>query len=106
MGTITFIEYDGTEHKVDIEPGQSLMRTAVNNNVPGIDGDCGGECACGTCHVILEGDWIKIAGSANSEELQMLDMTPERAENSRLACQITTSEDMDGMVARMPEFQM
>lgn len=106
MGSITFIEHDGTEHAVEIEPGKSLMQTAMDNNVPGIDADCGGECACGTCHVIVEGAWIKTTGTASNEEVQMLDMTPERTDTSRLACQISTSEEMDGLVARLPEFQM
>lgn len=106
MSSITFIEHDGTEHKVDIEPGTTLMQTAVDNGIPGIDGDCGGECACGTCHVIIDKDWIKTTGSAGENELQMLDLTPERTSTSRLACQICTSEAMDGMVACLPEFQM
>lgn len=106
MGSITFIEHDGTRHTVEIEPGKSLMQTAMDNDVPGIDADCGGQCACGTCHVIVEGDWINTTGGASDEELQMLDLTPERANTSRLACQVATSEAMDGMVARLPEFQM
>ncbi|WP_020649260.1 MULTISPECIES: 2Fe-2S iron-sulfur cluster-binding protein [Solimonas] len=106
MGSITFVEHDGTEHTVEIEPGKSLMQTAKDNGVPGIDGDCGGECACGTCHVIIAGDWIKATGVASDGELQLLDMTPERADTSRLACQISTTEAMNGMVVRLPEFQM
>ena len=107
MGSITFIEHDGTEHVVDIEEGQTLMQTAVDNLVPGIDADCGGSCACGTCHVIVEPAWIAKTGAPSTDdEIQMLDLTPERAETSRLACQIQTSPDMDGMVVRLPEFQM
>lgn len=106
MVSITFIEHDGTQHVVDIEPGISLMQTAIDNDVPGIDADCGGQCACGTCHVIIEGDWVTTTGGASDEELQMLDLTPERADTSRLACQLTTSEVMDGLVVRLPEFQM
>ena len=106
MGQITFIEHDGTEHVVDIEDGQSLMQTATDNMVPGIDADCGGECACGTCHVIVDPDWISKTGSASDEEQQMLGMTPEKTATSRLACQITASESLDGLVLRLPEFQM
>lgn len=106
MGSITFIEHDGTQHAVEIEPGKSLMNVALDNGIPGIDADCGGECACGTCHVILEGQGVNATGSASDSELQMLDLTPERADSSRLACQIVTSEEMDGMIARLPEFQM
>lgn len=106
MGHITFIEHDGTEHAVGIEEGKSLMQIAIDNMVPGIDADCGGGCACGTCHVIVAGDWVAATGSATDEEVHMLGMTPERAETSRLSCQIETTEAMDGMVVRLPEFQM
>ena len=106
MGRITFIEHDGTEHSADIEDGKSLMQTAMDNLVPGIDADCGGACACGTCHVIVEQSWISKTGVASDDENQMLDMTPEKANTSRLSCQVTVSDDMDGMVLRLPEFQM
>ena len=105
MGNITFVEHDGTKHDVAFNAGDNLMQIAMDNGVPGIDADCGGECACGTCHVILQGN-TSDAGSANDEELQMLDLTPEREDSSRLACQITLADSMDGMVARLPEFQM
>lgn len=106
MGTIKLIEHDGTEHEVVIEPGRSLMELATDTAVPGIDADCGGDCACGTCHVIVGSEWFENTGTANEDELQMLDMTPEREATSRLACQIQTTEAMDGMVVRLPEFQM
>ncbi len=106
MGSITFVEHDGTQHVVEIEEGKSLMQTAVDNLVPGIDADCGGSCACGTCHVIVADDWINKTGAANEDEAQMLDMTPERAETSRLACQIPATQEMDGLVVHLPEFQM
>ncbi len=106
MGRITFVEHDGTEHAVDIEEGKSLMQTAMDNLVPGIDADCGGSCACGTCHVVLSKEWMTAAGTAKDDEVNLLELTPDRAETSRLACQITTTEEMDGMVVRLPEFQM
>jgi len=106
MGSITFIEHYGTQHAVDIEEGKSLMQIAMDNGVPGVDADCGGACACGTCHVIVDTNWINITGSATEEENQMLDLSPEKADSSRLSCQISTSEAMDGMVVRLPEFQM
>lgn len=106
MGSITFIEHNGTQHTVDLAPGKSLMQIALDNDVPGIDADCGGECACGTCHVIVEGHYTNITGSATSDELQMLELTPERSDTSRLACQIIATDAMDGMIARLPEFQM
>lgn len=106
MGKVTFIEHNGTAHEVELEYGQPLMQIAVDNMVPGIDADCGGECACGTCHVIVADEWIGKTGQASDDEKQMLDMTPEKAPSSRLACQIVASEELDGLVVRLPEFQM
>lgn len=106
MASITFVEHDGTAHEVDLEAGKSLMQLAMDNGVPGIDADCGGACACGTCHVIVDASWLAATGSASAEESQMLDMTPEKAASSRLSCQITVSDTMAGMVLRLPEFQM
>lgn len=106
MSKLTFVEFNGTEHAVEIDAGLSLMQLAVDNCVPGIDADCGGSCACGTCHVILESSWSAASGEPSEDETQMLDLTPEREASSRLACQITVSDEMDGMVVRLPEFQM
>lgn len=106
MGRITFIEHNGTEHVIEAEAGQSLMQAAVDNNIPGIDADCGGACACGTCHVIVENGWLKATGDINADEQGMLGLTPEKTETSRLSCQITVSDALDGMVVRLPEFQM
>ena len=106
MGQIFFIEHDGSEYVVDLEPGKSLMQLAINNGIPSIDGDCGGECACGTCHVILEDSWITKLGTASKNELQMLDLTSEKTNNSRLACQIIAEDGMDGMKVTLPEYQM
>ncbi len=106
MGRITFVEHDGTEHLVELEEGKSIMQTAIDNMVPGIDADCGGACACGTCHVIVAENWISKTGTASEDENQMLDMNPEKADTSRLSCQVQASSDMDGMVLHLPEFQM
>lgn len=106
MALITFIEHDGTEHKVEVEPGQSLMEAAHINAVPGIDADCGGCCGCGTCHVVVDPQWMKVTGSIASDEKLMLEMTPEKTDTSRLSCQVLANEAMDGMVVRLPEFQM
>lgn len=106
MAQVTFVEHDGTEHHVEIEEGKTLMQLALDNFVPGIDGDCGGACACGTCHVILEdGDYAK-TGKVLAEEEGMLGLKPEKTETSRLACQIDLSSNMDGLVVRLPEYQM
>ena len=106
MANMTFIEHDGTEHSTEIEEGKSLMQLAMDNGIPGVDADCGGECACGTCHVIVEPQWIAMTGPVSADEQQMLDMTPEQADTSRLSCQIKMSREMDGMCVRLPEFQM
>ncbi len=106
MSSITMIEHDGTEHEVAVEEGVSLMELATNNNVPGVDADCGGACACGTCHVIVDDAWSKKVGGPTVEENQMLDLTPERTATSRLSCQLQVTADMDGLVVRLPEFQM
>ena len=106
MSQITFIAHDGAQTSVAIEAGKSLMQLAVENGVAGIDGDCGGECACGTCHVIVDGAWLAATGQPNDEEARMLEMVPEGTASSRLACQIQLSDAMDGMVVHLPEFQM
>ncbi len=106
MANMTFVEHDGTEHAVTIEEGKSLMQIAMDNAVPGIDADCGGSCACGTCHVIVDPDWIGMTGEVGSDEKQLLNMTPDKTTTSRLACQITASDALDGMIVRLPEFQM
>ena len=106
MGTITFVEHDGTEHSADLEAGKSLMQIAIDHGIPSIDADCGGECACGTCHVILDAKWIAQVGTASASELQMLDLTPVKTTTSRLACQVQVSDDMNGMRVQLPEYQM
>ena len=80
MSQITFIAHDGAQTSVAIEAGKSLMQLAVENGVAGIDGDCGGECACGTCHVIVSAEWSDVAGTAQANEQQMLEMTRDLAE--------------------------
>ncbi|WP_370249805.1 2Fe-2S iron-sulfur cluster-binding protein [Nocardioides sp.] len=106
MPTVTFVEHDGTPHHVDFTAGQSVMEIATNSAVPGIEGDCGGEAACGTCHVIVSDEWIGVTGRRSERESQMIEMSPECEANSRLACQMTPSDDMDGLTLRLPEFQM
>lgn len=106
MPKITLIEYSGTSHSIDAEVGKSLMQNALDNGVPGIDADCGGACACGTCHVFVDEDWMSASGEPDAMEQAMLGMRPDRSEQSRLSCQIEVTEDLDGMVVRLPEFQM
>jgi 2Fe-2S ferredoxin len=106
MIRVTFIEHDGTEHVVEATPGLSLMHAATSVAVPGIDADCGGGCACGTCHVYVDEAWLPRLAAQSEAEKQMIAMNEETRESSRLACQIPLDEDLNGLVARIPEFQM
>lgn len=105
MPKITFIAHSGQRHTVDAEAGLSLMRAAIDHNVPGIDGDCGGACACATCHVFIEGDWAAKTGARTQQENEMLNFAAELRDSSRLACQITVTDDLDGLEVSMPEGQ-
>lgn len=106
MPSITIIEFNGQDHTIEAQSGMSLMENVLANSVPGIDADCGGACACGTCHCFMTENWEQIAGEADAMEEAMLGMRPDRTEASRLSCQIQVSDDMDGMVIRLPEYQM
>jgi len=107
MPTITYIEYDGTQHTIEVEVGKSVMQGAFDNNIPGIDADCGGECACATCHVYIEPEWVEAVGPVpgGSDEESMLSFAAVTQDNSRLSCQIGVTESLDGLVIRMPEGQ-
>ena len=105
MVKIKFIEHSGQEHDVETNPGASVMVAAVSNGVPGIDADCGGACSCATCHVLVAEDWMAKAGQAGDQENSMLDLNPDREATSRLSCQIPMSDDLDGIVVNLPEFQ-
>ena len=105
MVQITYVEHDGTEHVVDSQTGVSLMQAAIDNLVPGIDADCGGECSCATCHIMVNENWLEKVGPPGEMEESMLDLNPERQENSRLSCQVEVSEELDGLRVTMPEFQ-
>lgn len=102
MTKITFVEYNGTERRIDAENGQSLMQAAVDNLVPGIDGDCGGQCACATCHCYIEGPLADKLPEIGEAERAMLEVAEGVTASSRLACQITVSADLEGLVVRTP----
>ena len=106
MPKITLIEFGGEEHIIDAEVDKTLMQNALDNMVPGIDADCGGACACGTCHCFIGDDWSETSGDVNPLEDSMLSIRPDRTAASRLSCQIDVTSDMDGMIVRLPEFQM
>ena len=105
MAKITYIEHDGTEHVVDVKPGMSVMEGAIKNNIPGIDADCGGACACATCHVYVDEAWIDRTGSPSAMEESMLDFAEGVQDNSRLSCQIKVTDSLDGLVVRLPVSQ-
>jgi 2Fe-2S ferredoxin len=105
MPRVTFIAHDGTRHAVDVDAGESLMRAAVDNGVPGIDADCGGMCACATCHVFVEPEWVQRLAAPSQQEEEMLNFTAERRASSRLACQIPVVDALDGLTVTMPEGQ-
>ena len=105
MPQVTFMSFNGTAHTVDVPVGINLMRAATDNGVPGIDGDCGGNCACATCHVFVDAAWEARAGSRTAKEDDMLNFASELRSNSRLACQIMVTEALDGLVVAMPQAQ-
>src|ERR1700754_317632 len=105
MPKITYIENDGTEHTVEVKAGYSVMEGAIRNNVPGIDADCGGACACATCHVYVDEAWRAATGSASVMEESMLDFAQDQRPESRLSCQIRVTPALDGLVVRLPESQ-
>lgn len=105
MTKITFIEHDGTEHTVEAVNGLTVMETAIRNMVPGIDADCGGACACATCHVYVDEAWDDKTGERSSMEQSMLDFASDVEATSRLSCQIKVTETLDGLVVRLPEQQ-
>ena len=105
MAKITYIEFDGTEHVVDVKNGLSVMEGAVKNNIPGIDADCGGACACATCHVYVQEPWLEKKGERSAMEESMLDFAEGVEDNSRLSCQIKVSDELDGLTVKMPESQ-
>ncbi len=105
MAKITFIEHNGQQHTVEAEPGMTVMETAVKNSIPGIAAECGGACACATCHVYVQEPWREVVGSPEQMEEDMLDFAFDVREESRLSCQIQVTEEMDGLVVRVPERQ-
>jgi len=106
MARITYIEFDGTSHVVDVSSGMSVMEGAVSNNIPGIEAECGGACSCATCHVYVDAAWVGVTGSAQPIEADMVECAMDPQETSRLSCQIEVSDELDGLIVRMPEFQI
>jgi len=105
MPKITYVEHNGKTHVQEVPNGLSLMEGAVQNNIPGIDADCGGSCACATCHVYVDEKWFDKLQKKEDAEQDMLDMAFEPKKFSRLACQIVATDELDGLVVKMPSKQ-
>ena len=105
MPKITYIEHNGKKHTIDVANGLSIMEGAVQNNIPGIDADCGGAMACATCHVYVKEEWFNNLPQKEQGEEDMLDMAFEPKKNSRLSCQILVSKEIDGIIVDLPKKQ-
>ena len=105
MPKITYIDFEGATRTVDAEVGSTVMETAIKNNVPGIEAECGGACACATCHVHVDDAWRATVGEPTPMEEDMLDFGYDVRDNSRLSCQIKVTDDLDGLVVRTPDKQ-
>jgi len=106
MPKITYIEHNGEAHTIEVTNGLSVMEGAVQNNIPGIDADCGGSMACATCHVYVKEEWFNKLPKKEDGEEDMIDMAFEPKKNSRLSCQLMVSEHLDGLVVNLPEKQV
>ena len=106
MAKITYIEHNGKNHTIDVTNGLSVMEGAVQNNISGIDADCGGSMACATCHVYVKEEWFNKLPKKEDGEEDMLDMAFEPKKNSRLSCQILVSDELDGLIVNLPEKQV
>jgi 2Fe-2S ferredoxin len=105
MARITFIQPDGREQTVEAEPGMSVMEAAKMNLIEGIEAECGGACACATCHVYVDEAWREKTGTPEQMEEDMLDFAFDVRPNSRLSCQIRVTPELDGLIVRVPEKQ-
>ena len=105
MTKITYIEHNGKEHTVDVQNGLTVREGAVQNEIPGIDADCGGSMACATCHVYVKDDWYDKLDEKSEGEDDMIDQAYEPKKNSRLSCQLVVSDEMDGLVVNIPSKQ-
>ena len=105
MPKITYIEHNGKSHEVEVAKGLSVIEGAVQNNIPGIDADCGGSCACATCHVYVDEKWFIKLPKKDSAEEDMLDMAFEPNKFCRLGCHLTVTNELDGLVVKMPSKQ-
>ena len=105
MANITYVEHDGASHTVEVRDGSSVMEGAVRNDLSGIVAECGGACACATCHVYVAEAWLAAVGEPSAMEASMLEFAEHVRPESRLSCQITVSPALDGLIVTMPESQ-
>ena len=105
MAKITYITHDNQHHSIEVQNGLTVMEGAVQNDIPGIDADCGGSMACATCHVYVEEKWLNKLPKAEEAEVDMIDMAFEPKKNSRLSCQLIVSDELDGLQVTTPEKQ-
>ena len=105
MAKITYKDFQGNSKSIDVDNGLSVMEGAIQNEIPGIDADCGGAMACATCHVYVKEDWLNKLPKKEDGEEDMLDMAFEPKKNSRLSCQITVTENLDGLIVNIPSKQ-
>ena len=105
MPKITYVDHAGTARTVEADVGSTVMEAAIRNNVPGIDAECGGACACATCHVYVDGEWAAVVGPAEAMEQDMLDFASDVRATSRLCCQIRVTPELDGLSVTTPARQ-
>jgi len=105
MTKVTFIDASGESRTVEAQVGSTVMETALSNSVPGIEAECGGACACATCHVYVADQWTETVGKPSQMEEDMLDFGYDVRPNSRLSCQIKVTDALDGLVVTVPERQ-
>ena len=105
MPKITYKDFQGNSKTIEVENGLTVMEGAIQNNIPGIDADCGGSMACATCHVYVEEIWLNKIQKAEEAEEDMIDMAFEPKKNSRLSCQLIVSEELDGLIVTTPSKQ-
>ena len=105
MTQLTIVAFDGTRHELDVANGSTVMENAVRNSVPGIEAECGGACACATCHVYVDDAWTEKVGAPQAMEEDMLDFAFDVRPTSRLSCQIKVTPELDGLVVHVPERQ-
>ena len=105
MPKITYIDSSGNQKTIEVDKGLSVMEGAVQNNIPGIDADCGGGMACATCHVYVKEEWFNKLPKTEDAEQDMIDMAFEPKKNSRLSCQLTVSDELEGLVVTTPSKQ-